>query len=155
LKKPVIGLLAGMSTRMVAAIIGTCVLCIFVTLKLESGRELPKDFNTLDKRIQESQALVSDYVAAPVLPPLKKSWREVASSLELYGLNLKPDDESASGATGSSYDGPIRHWSGTVTGSATVVLAMIKEIQESEPVYLLDYSVGDGTFKLHVAVVGI
>lgn len=140
---------------MVAAIVATCVLCVFATLKLESQRELPKDYGLLDKRIQESQALVSNYVAAPVLPPLTKTWREVAASLELYGLGMKPDDVAATGPAASSYDGPLKHWGGTVVGSAKAVLAVMKEIQETEPVYLLDYSVGDGEIKLHMAVVGI
>ncbi|MPQ69294.1 hypothetical protein [Pseudomonas sp. MWU12-2323] len=155
MKKPVFGLLSGMNTSMVMAIIGTLVICVFGTLKLEVLRELPKDFNRLDHDIQESQALISDFVAAPVLPPLKETWREVVATLELNGLELKPDDLSIAKGSVSSYEGPLKHWDGTVEGDAKTVLAVINKIQKADPMYLLDYSTANGKFKLHLAVVGI
>lgn len=154
MKKLNVGILSGVSSGMIAAVLGTLVLCVFCTLKLESGRELPRDFNRLDKDIAESQTLISNLVASPVLPPLKDSWREVASTLELAGLDLKPDDGSMA-SSGNTYEGPLKHWSGSVSGDAKLVLAVIKKIQHSNPVFLLDYSMGDGEFKLYLAVVGI
>lgn len=155
MKKPVFGLLTGMNTSMVMAIIGTLVICVFGTLKLEGLRELPRDFNRLDHDIQESQALISDFVAAPVLPPLKETWREVTATFELNGMDLKPDDASMAKGSVSSYEGPLKHWAGTVAGDAKTVLAVINKIQKTDPMYLLDYSTGNGEFKLHLAVVGI
>ncbi|OZB34349.1 MAG: hypothetical protein B7X51_01815 [Pseudomonas sp. 34-62-33] len=140
---------------MIAAILGTMVFCVFGTLKLEDQRELPRDFDSLDRNIQEAQALISDYVAAPVLPPLEESWREVASALELHGLELKPDDGSMANGSVSAYEGPLKHWGGLVEGDAKTILALVKKIQQTEPVYLLDYSMADGEFKLYLAVVGI
>ncbi|HDS1721526.1 hypothetical protein NPS53_08455 [Pseudomonas putida] len=154
MKKLNVGIISGMSSGMIAAALGTLVLCVFCTLKLESARELPRDFNRLDKDIAESQSLISNLVAAPVLPPLKDSWREVTSTLELAGLELIPDDGSMQSA-GSIYEGPLKNWSGSVAGDPRLVLAVIKKIQGSVPVYLLDYSKGDGEFKLYLAVVGI
>ena len=140
---------------MIAAILGTLVLCVFVTLKLEATRELPSDFSRLDGDIHEAQALISDFVAAPVLPPLEVSWREVSAALELSGVKLEPDDGSIANGSVSSYEGPLKHWAGMVIGDAKTILAAVKKIQETEPVYLLDYSMGDGEFKLYLAVVGI
>lgn len=154
MKRLNVGILSGMSSGMIAAALGTLVLCVFCTLKLQSARELPRDFNRLDKDISESQATISNLMASPVLPPLKESWREVSSTLELAGLELKPDDGSlASGV--SVYEGPLKHWSGSVSGDAKLVLAVIKKIQHIDPVYLLDYSMADGEFKLYLTVVGI
>lgn len=155
MKKPAFGLLNGMSSGMIFATLGTLALCVFGTLKLEAARELPRDFNRLDHDIQESQSLISDYVAAPVLPPLKESWREVSAGLELYGLELVPDDGSMQNGSVSAYQGPLKHWGGYVLGNPKTVLAVIKKIQQTDPVYLLDYSMADGEFKLYLAVVGI
>lgn len=155
MKKSSVSVLNGMSSGMIAAILGTLVLCVFVTLKLEATRELPSDFARLDKDIQEAQAHISDYMAAPVLPPLEESWREVSAALELSGLELKPDDGSMANGSVSSYVGPLRYWGGMVDGDARTILAVVKKIQETEPVYLLDYSMGDGEFKMYLAVVGI
>jgi len=155
MKKPSLGLFTGMSSGMIAAVLGTLVLSVFGTMKLEAARELPRDIDRLDHDIQESQYLISDYVAVPVLPPLEVSWREVSAALELYGLHLKPDDGNMDNGSASTYDGPLRHWSGTVEGDARAVLAAAKKVQQANPVYLLDYSVGDGDFKLFIAVVGI
>ena len=99
--------------------------------------------------------MISDYVAAPVLPPLEETWREVAAMLELNGLELKPDDGSMANGSVSTYVGPLKHWGGIVDGDAKTILAVIRQIQQTEPVYLLDYSMGDGEFKLYLAVVGI
>lgn len=155
MNRPVFGILSGMSSGMIAAILATLVMCVMGTLKLESARELPSDFNRLDQDILESQSLISDFVAAPVLPPLQESWREVASTLELNGLELTPDDGAMSGGAVSTYEGPLKHWGGSVSGDAKTVLAVVKIIQQSNPVFLLDYSVADGEFKLYLAVVGI
>lgn len=155
MKRVNVGILSGMSSGMIAAALGTLVLCAFFTLKLNAARELPRDFNRLDKDIADSQALISNLVSAPVLPPLKDSWRDVAATLELAGLELKPDDGSMENGSGSKYEGPLKHWSGSVAGDAKLVLAVIKKIQHSNPVYLLDYSSADGEFKLYLAVVGI
>jgi len=155
MKKPSFGLLNGMSSGMLFALLGTLALCAFGTLKLEAARALPNDFNRLDHDIQESQSLISDYVAAPVLPPLKDSWREVSAGLELFGLELTPDDGSMVNGAVSGYEGPLKHWGGFVTGEPKTVLAVIKKIQQTDPVYLLDYSMVDGEFKLYLAVVGI
>ncbi|ELQ8317821.1 hypothetical protein ACVXHM_17585 [Pseudomonas aeruginosa] len=155
MKKPSVSVLSGMSSGMIAAILGTLVLCVFGTLKLEARRELPSDYDRLDRNIQEAQALISDYVAAPVLPPLEESWREVAAALELNGLELKPDDGSMANGSVSTYEGPLKHWGGMVDGDAKTILAVIKKVQQTEPVYLLDYSMDDGEFKLYLAVVGI
>lgn len=155
MKKLNVGILSGLSSGMIAAALGTLVLCAFITLKLQASRELPRDFNRLDKDIAESQALISNLVAAPVLPPLKDSWRDVSSTLELAGLELKPDDGSMVNGSGSTYEGPLKHWSGSVAGDPKLVLAVIKKIQKTDPVYLLDYSSADGEFKLYLAVVGI
>lgn len=152
--KPSVSVLSGMSSGMIAAILGTLVLCVFGTLKLEARRELPSDFDRLDRNIQESQAQISDYVAA-CAPPLEETWREVAAELELNGLELKPDDGSMANGSVSTYEGPLKHWGGMVDGDAKAILAVIKKIQQTEPVYLLDYSMGDGEFKLYLAVVGI
>lgn len=154
MKKLNVGIISGMSSGMIAAALGTLVLCVFCTLKLEAARELPRDFDRLDKDIAESQSRISKLVAAPVLAPLNDSWREVTSTLELAGLELTPDDGSME-SNGSTYEGPLKHWSGTVSGDAKLVLAIIKKIQQNQPVYLLDYSMGDGEFKLYLAVVGI
>lgn len=154
MKKLNVGIVSGMSSGMIAAALGTLVLCVFCTLKLESARELPHDFNRLDKQIAESQTLISNLVAAPVLPPLNDSWREVTSMIELSGLELKPDDGSMSGS-GIAYEGPLKHWSGSVSGDAKLVIAVIKKVQQTNPVFLLDYSMADGEFKLYLAVVGI
>lgn len=155
MKKSSVSVLNGMSSGMIAAILGTLVLCVFVTLKLEATRELPSDFSRLDGDINEAQALISDFVAAPVLPPLEVSWREVSAALELSGVELMPDDGSMVNGSVSSYDGPLKHWAGMVNGDAKTILAAVKKIQETEPVYLLDYSMDDGEFKLYLAVVGI
>ena len=42
-----------------------------------------------------------------------------------------------------------------MAGDPRLVLAVVKKIQQTVPVYLLDYSKGDGEFKLYMAVVGI
>lgn len=154
MKKLDVGFLSGISSGMITAVLVTIVLSVFCTLKLQSGRELPHDFNRLDKDISESQGLISNLVTAPVLAPLKDSWREVSSTLELAGLELIPVDSSA-GSVGSTYEGPVKHWSGSVSGDAKLVLALIKKIQQTDPVFLLDYSKVDGEFKLYLAVVGI
>lgn len=157
MKKPLLNLkmFADMSSSMVAAILGTVVLCGFVTVKLESTRTLPRDYKSLDQDIQQSQALISEYVAAPVLPPLQESWREAAAYLELNGLALTPDDESAANDPNRTYEGPLKWWGGLVTGDAKTVLAVIESVQQIVPVYLLDYTVAEGVFTLHLAVVGI
>lgn len=155
MKKPVFGMLAGMSASMIAAVVGTLAGCVFLTLKLESTRNLPKDFGRLDGDIQHSQSMISELVAAPVLPPLTQSWREVSATLQINGLALSPDDGSMANGSFSSYQGPLKHWSGSVSGDAKAVMAVINKIQKSEPVYLLDYSMADGIFKVYLAVVGI
>ncbi|MCF5458264.1 hypothetical protein [Pseudomonas syringae] len=152
---PVYGLLPGLSVSLICAIIGTFALCAFVTAKLESTRILPSDFNRLDGNIKNSQALISDLVAAPVLPPLIDSWREVTANLELNGLVLSPDDGGMANGSLSTYQGPLKHWSGSVAGDAKTIVAVLKKIQKTEPVYLLDYSMADGSFKVYLAVVGI
>lgn len=149
------GFLSGMSTNMIGAIIVTFVACIWGTLHLENSRELPNDYERLDRDIQDSQALISDFIAAPVLPSLNDSWREVYASLEMNGLELKPDDGSIENGSASTYDGPLKHWYASVRGDAKTILAVMKKVQKSEPVYLLDYSVADGGFTLYFAVVGI
>ncbi|MFL1449350.1 hypothetical protein ACI77O_13215 [Pseudomonas tritici] len=155
MKLPSSGFLSGMSTNMVGVIIGTLVFCVWGTLHLESSRELPNDYKRLDRDIQESQSLISDFVSAPILPLLTDSWREVYATMEMNGLEIKPDDGTIANGSLSTYEGPLKHWHGTVTGDAKTVLAVMKRIQKSEPVYLLDYSVSDGEFKLYFAVVGI
>ncbi|HEC1425406.1 TPA: hypothetical protein R1W95_002212 [Pseudomonas aeruginosa] len=155
MKKLAVSVLSGMSSGMIAAVLGTLVLCVFGTLKLEDQRELPSDLERLDRNIQEAQTLISDYVAAPVLPPLEETWREITAALELNGLELKPDDGSMANGSVSTYEGPLKHWGGLVEGDAKTILAVVKKIQQTEPVYLLDYSMNDGEFKLYLAVVGI
>ncbi len=155
MKKPNFGLLNGMTSGMIFATLGTLALCVLGTLKLENTRQLPKDYNRLDRDIQQSQAMISSYVAAPVLPPLKATWREVSATFQLYGLELIPDDGSMDNGSVSGYQGPLKHWGGYVMGDPKKVLAVIKKIQQSDPVYLLDYSMADGVFKLYLAVVGI
>lgn len=154
MKRLNIGILGGISSGMIAAVLATVVLSVFCTLKLQNSRELPRDFDRLDKDISESQVLISNLVAAPVLAPLKDSWREVSSTLELAGLELIPDDGSMSSGV-STYEGPLKHWSGSVSGDPKLVLAVINKIQHTDPVFLLDYSMADGEFKLYLAVVGI
>lgn len=148
------GFLNGVSSSMVAAVLGTMVLCVFFTLKLQNARELPRDFNRLDNDIAESQALISNLVAAPILPSLKTSWREVSAALELAGLVLVPDDGTIV-SSGSNYEGPLKNWVGSVSGDPLLVLSVVKKIQQTDPVYLLDYTMVDGEFKLILAVVGI
>ena len=155
MKKRSISSVSEMSSGMIAAILGTLVFCVFGTLKLEDQRKLPSDYGGLDRNILESQTLISNYVEAPVLPPLEDSWREVAATLELNGLELKPDDGSMKNGSVSTYKGPLRHWGGVVYGDAKTILAVIKRVQQNEPVYLLDYSMTDGEFKMYWAVVGI
>ena len=155
MKMPSAGFLSGMSSGMIAAVLGTLVLCVLGTMRLEASRELPRDYERLDRDIQESQALISDYVASPILPQLKESWREVFATLEMNGLELKPDDGSMANGSVTGYEGPLKHWGGWVIGDAKKILAVMKKVQKTEPVYLLDYSMADGEFKLYLAVVGI
>lgn len=155
MKKPTFSLITGMSSGMIFAMLGTLALCVLGTLKLENARVLPSDYGRLDRDIQQAQAIVSSYVAAPVLPPLNNSWREVAATFRLYGLELIPDDGGMENGAVSGYQGPLKHWGGFVAGEPRKVLAVIKKIQQSEPVYLLDYSMADGVYKLYLAVVGI
>lgn len=140
---------------MFAAIVATIALCAFGTLKLDASRELPNDAPGLDSKIQKSQGDISAYVNVPVLPPLADSWKEVSATLAIHGLELKPDDGTMDNGTATRYQGPLRNWGGSVSGDARHVLAVINKTQQSEPVYLLDYSITDGYIKLYLSVVGI
>lgn len=155
MSKPVFGLLSGMSGTMIAALAGTLVLCAYGTFMLESKRTLPNDYHTLDATITESQEMINEYAAAPVLPPLTESWREVSSFMALHGLVLKPDDGSMASGSTSAYEGPLKSWGGSVSGNAKNVLAAVKKAQQMYPMFLLDYKAGDGTFTMNLAVVGI
>lgn len=155
MKRPMIGLFRGMSGKMFAVIIGTVVACSYGTMVLESKRVLPRDYHGLDADMQRSQALINEYVSAPVLPPLKESWREVAAIMQLNGLELTPDDGNMQNGSISTYDGPLKFWGGSVTGDAKTVIAAIRSAQMTLPTFLLDYSANDGEIKMYLAVVGI
>jgi hypothetical protein len=146
---------SGMSSGMVAAAIGTIVLCVFVTIKLEASRQVPQDHFKLDSIIVESRTSVDKLMAAPVLPPLSASWREVYAAIQIQGLDLSLDESAATNGTATAYSGPLKSWSGSVAGDAKTVLSTIKMLQKIVPVYLLDYSSERGVLKLYLAVVGI
>jgi hypothetical protein len=155
MKNPKLDLFRGMNGKMFGAIIGTVVACVYGAAMLESKRVLPNDYDVLDADIQRSQALIKEYVSAPVLPPLKESWREVAAIMQMNGLVLTPDDGAMKSGTISYYDGPLKYWGGSVSGDAKTVIAAIRSAQMSLPTFLLDYSAGEGQFKIYLAVVGI
>jgi len=146
---------SGINSSMVAAAIGTIVLCVFATIKLEESRQVPQDYLNLDTIIVESRASVDELMAAPVLPSLAASWREVYAAMEVQGLSLSLDESAASNGTSTAYSGPHKSWSGAVSGDAKTVLATIKMLQKIVPVYLLDYSSDHGVLKLSLTVVGI
>ena len=52
--------ISGMSSAMLAAILGTLILCVFSVFMLESDRTLPGDFDSLETRIQDAQYMVGE-----------------------------------------------------------------------------------------------
>lgn len=140
---------------MVAAVVGTVVVCAYATFTLEGKRRLPGDHETLDATIADAQYMISEYVSAPVLPPMSDSWREVSALLEMHGLELVPELTNQAGTGGGMYEGPLKSWRGFVSGDPLVVFAAAKKAQKENPLYLLDYTVREGKAQLYMAVVGI
>tara|TARA_R110001606_G_scaffold398765_2_gene578822 strand:- start:78755 stop:79222 length:468 start_codon:yes stop_codon:yes gene_type:complete len=155
MKRKTLGLIRGIGTNMVVALLGTIAACAYTTYSLEAKRKLPSDHGQLDMMIQGSQTMISEYMSSPVLPSLESSWREVSALARLYGLALTPELESPSGDISSGYEGPLNSWRGYIDGDPALVFAVAKRAQQQNPIFLLDYSVRDGKAQLYIAVVGI
>lgn len=154
MKKGFLGLLSGMSSGMIGAIVLTVAAAGYGTFMFESKRTMPRDYRTLEHDIADLHSKINDYLNSPVLPPLESSWREVSGFMRVHGLELLPDDGSE-GTDAATYEGPIKSWVGFVIGKPDQVLAAIKKSQTIAPVYLLDYRVASGEMKINVAVLGI
>lgn len=152
---PIMRILSGMSGSMLAAVAGTLIVCAYGTFMLDAARVLPGDYHSLDADIAESQSAINELSASPVLPPLTESWREVVALMELLDVSFVPLDVAEGNSPGGTYEGPLKSWSGTVKGNAQVVLAAVKKAQQTNPVFLLNYTAEGGVFTLNLAVVGI
>ena len=104
--------------------------------------------DVIEEDIQQYNTMAERLATLEVLPPVKDQWDYAVAIGKKYGVEL------AYQAGTTKYRGPLEAWGGKVSGSTGAVLVVAKELQETVPTYLFNFSLTGNTATFDFAVLG-
>lgn len=147
------GLKGQFSGYMLLAVAVTVLVCAQVTYSQSNNRKLPQGHLSIDNDIQIVASDIAEMDSIAELPQVSESWAKLNASAGIHGYSVSPAEASDT-EDGTQYHGPLKSWSGVLTGKTEVVLLAIRKLQRSIPVFLYSYKIDGNEATINISVVG-